>query len=73
MDGPKEKKCKSGRSKQFPIILKDESRRFKSVQVNDKKITKLSVIKFDNVKVDGLELSVNTQPNFNCTLLVHHF
>ena len=56
-----------------PGKFKGESRQFRSAQVNVKKIAKLLVKKFDNVKVDGLELSVKIHPGLNCTDLFPNY
>ena len=41
--------------------------------MNVKKIAKLLVKKFDNVKVDGLELSVKIHPGLNSTDLFPNY
>ena len=53
-----------------PRILKGESKRFRSAQENVKK-SKVVVKKIDNVKVDGLKLSINIYPTFDYTFTLN--
>ena len=53
-----------------PRILKGESKRFRSAQENIKK-SKVVVKKVDNVKVDGLKLSINIYPTFDYTFTLN--